>query len=333
MRLLLRRAGWTVTVLLLLGGGSLTLARVWQPTSGPFAEPAVQLAAFVPLAIPAYAVGVVGVVGALLLSRRSRPALVALVLALAGLGLHLWWIGPYLTDDAPPAADGPRLRVLTVNAYVHGGATGAQLVDLARSADADVVVVQELRPTTYAEALAAGLEGLYPERVGGTEYGATMLWSRLPLRDVQDLGDRTGGGSVRATVVVGGTGLDLLGVHTAPPVRVRPWRADHAALLALVRDRRPDVMAGDFNATADHVQLRRELGVGLRDAGELTGSGWTPTWPSNGLRRVLGLPVPRFATIDHVLVAPGWTAVSYARLPVPRSDHTAVLAEVARSAR
>jgi endonuclease/exonuclease/phosphatase (EEP) superfamily protein YafD len=322
----LRRAGWTATVLLLLTGAVLTLARLWQPASGPFAEAAVRLAAVVPLAVPAYAAAAVG---AALLARHHRWALTLLVAAVAGLGLHLAWFAPFLTDDAPAAVDGPRLRVLTVNAYVHDGVTGAGLVRLARSADADVVVVQELSPATYDEALRAGLDDVLPHRAGEEQGSATMIWSRFPLRDVRDLADRTGGGSVRASVEVDGAEVDLLGVHTAPPVWPRPWRADHAALLDQVRERRPDVLAGDLNVTPDHLQLRRLLDEGLRDAVDLTGSGWAPTWPSNGRVPVLGLAVPRFAAIDHVLVAAGWTVLATQRWPAPGSDHTAVLAEVA----
>ncbi len=324
---MLRRLGWGLAVLLVAVGAALTLARLWQPESGPFADTQVRLASFVPLAIPAYAAALVG---AGLLALRARAALVLVALAAAGLGLHLWWFAPFLTDETGPAPDGPRVRVLTVNAYIHDGATGEDLVRLARSADADVVVLQELGGPAYEEAVDAGLAEDYPHRSPAPDVGdsATMIWSRLPLRHVEDLDDRTGGGSVRATVVTADGGLDLLGVHTAPPIWPRPWRADHRALLAEVRARRPDVLAGDLNATADHVQVRRLMATGLRDAGDLAGSGWAPTWPSNGIQRFLGLPVPRFAAIDHVLVSPRWTVLSVQRLHVPRSDHTAVLAEV-----
>lgn len=320
------RAGWAVTALLLLGGATLTLARLWQPATGPVADLQVRLAALVPAAIPVYAAALAL---AALLARRGRGALLPALLAVVGLLLHLWWFAPQLTDDAGAATDGATVRVLTVNAYVHDGATGEDLVGLARSTRADVVVVQELTPATYDEALRAGLDDLLPHRAGGREHGATMLWSRLPLRDAQDLEDRTGGGSVRARVETVDGSLDLLGVHTAPPIWPRPWRADHAALLEVVRADRPDVVAGDLNATTDHVQLRRLLDEGLRDGGDLTGAGWSPTWPSNGRVRALGLALPRFAAIDHVLVSSAWTVLDQRRLDVPGSDHAAVLAEVA----
>ena len=49
---------------------------------------------------------------------------------------------------------------------------------------------------------------------------------------------------------------------------------------------------------------------------------------SGAVLSALGLPVPRFAAIDHVLVGPRWTVTDLRRLEVGGSDHTAVLAEV-----
>jgi endonuclease/exonuclease/phosphatase (EEP) superfamily protein YafD len=329
-----RRLGWVLTSLLVVAGAALTLARVWQPATGPLAETQVRLAALVPLAIPVYAAALVC---AGLLGLRSGPSLrlpAVAGLALLGLVAHLWWFAPFLTDEsgtAPGAS--PVLRVLTVNAYIHHGATGSDLVRLAADADADVVVLQELGGPTYDEALRAGLVAAYPRRTRAPDAGdsATMVWSRLPLRAVRTIPDTSGGGSLRFVVETVDGGVDVLGVHTAPPIWLDLWRTDHTALLEQVRDQRPDLVVGDLNATADHLQLRRLGDLGLRDAGDVTGSGWAPTWPSNGIHRFLGLPAPRFAAIDHVLVAPHWTVVSLRRLHVARSDHTAVLAEVVRS--
>ena len=54
-------------------------------------------------------------------------------------------------------------------------------------------------------------------------------------------------------------------------------------------------MAGDFNATLDHRELRALLDRGWIDAADAVGAGLTWTWPA--LRR-RALPL----TIDHVLV-------------------------------
>lgn len=322
-----RRTGWGLTVLLVVAGALLTIARLWQPASGLLAETLVALTSLVPLAIPLYAAALAC---AAALAVRSRPAFVPVALALAGLAVHLWWFAPMLTDESVPAGDGPVLRVLTVNAYIHHGATGTDLVRLAASADADVVVLQELGGPTYDEGVRAGLAAAYPHRTTAPDVGdsATMVWSRLPLRAERPIPDTSGGGSVRVVVETADGRVDLLAVHTAPPIWPELWRQDHAALLEQVRDQRPDLLVGDLNATTDHVQVRRLLDLGLRDAGDVTGSGWAPTWPSNGIQRFLGVPAPRFAAIDHVLVSPRWTVPAMQRLHVPRSDHTAVLAEV-----
>ncbi|GAA1912712.1 endonuclease/exonuclease/phosphatase family protein [Nocardioides marmoribigeumensis] len=315
-----------VVVLVLLGGGVLTLARLWQPAAGPLQETMIRLAALVPLAVLPYAVAALG---AALLVRRWRPAAALLVLAVAGLALHLWWLTPAFTDDGPAAADGPRLRVLTVNALAYTGASGADLVRLARGADADVVVVEELTGEAYEQALRAGLVAAYAHRSWSPDAGdtATMIWSHLPMSRLRTLPRASG--VLSATLRWEGRDVDLLGVHTGPPVWPHTWREDHADLLRAVRRERPDLLAGDFNATTDHLPLRRLLGEGLRDAVDLTGSGWAPTWPSHGRQHLLGVPLPRFAAIDHVLVGRGWTVTSLRRVEVPRSDHTAVLAVVA----
>ena len=72
----MRRVGWALTLPALVAGAVLTLARVWQPGSGPFADGQARLAALVPLAVPAYAVAMA--VSGLML-RNGRAALALLV--------------------------------------------------------------------------------------------------------------------------------------------------------------------------------------------------------------------------------------------------------------
>ena len=82
------------------------------------------------------------------------------------------------------------------------------------------------------------------------------------------------------------------------------------------------VLAGDFNATLDHRELRRVLDRGYRDAADALGEGLTPTWSSHGL---LSLPI----TIDHVLVDDRAGILDYSVHDLPGSDHNAVFAELA----
>ena len=62
------------------------------------------------------------------------------------------------------------------------------------------------------------------------------------------------------------------------------WTADLRDEPAADPANRATILAGDFNATLDHVELRRLLGTGYRDAAASLGRGLTPTWPYAGPR-------------------------------------------------
>ncbi|RBY92609.1 endonuclease/exonuclease/phosphatase family protein [Blastococcus sp. TF02A-30] len=262
----------------------------------------------------------------LALRAGSRPA--AVLAGAAGIALA----APVLSRARPaaplPAGGGRRVRVATVSLR-RGHVPAAGVVDLVRAADVDVLAVAELTPGSEALLRAAGLDRLLPEehvlpaRPGAVLSASGALWSRLPI---------TGRGAVpgefeqpSAVLDVGGRPLEVVAVHSAPPAvsprAVRRWAADLAALpspSAAV----PQVLAGDFNATADHAAFRSLLAAGWTDAAQATGQGLAWTW------RPLRLKVPRL-TLDHVLVGPrvGVTAVRF--VPVPGSDHRSVVADLA----
>jgi endonuclease/exonuclease/phosphatase (EEP) superfamily protein YafD len=81
------------------------------------------------------------------------------------------------------------------------------------------------------------------------------------------------------------------------------------------------ILAGDFNATLDHADLRRVLAGGYEDAASVVGAGLHATWPEGRL-------VPPTVAIDHVLAdeRAGVRAVSVHTLP--GTDHRAVFAEL-----
>ena len=82
------------------------------------------------------------------------------------------------------------------------------------------------------------------------------------------------------------------------------------------------VLAGDFNATLDHAELRRLIGRGYHDAAERAGVALRPTWPvGKGL-------LPTLITIDHVLADRRVRVVSARSVRIPGSDHRGVLAEL-----
>jgi endonuclease/exonuclease/phosphatase (EEP) superfamily protein YafD len=132
----------------------------------------------------------------------------------------------------------------------------------------------------------------------------------------------------RAEVVTAaGSVVVLVNVHPlAPSIRrqVAPWHAQLAGLTRLVGEQAgPLVVAGDFNATADHQPFSQLLGSGMRDAFDEAGKGIGATWPA--WRRPM-IPVMR---LDHVLVRGPITVLSAEVQDIRGSDHRGVDVEIA----
>lgn len=286
------------------------------------------------LAITPYVVAAAPVpITAALLLRRWRAAAVAGVVA-AGL---LVAVVPRAVGGGDPVARGPVLRVLTANLLL-GGADPARLVDLVRRTKADVLSLQELPPEGVDRYERAGLTGLLPEKALDARPGAagSGLYSRHPLRVLPPL-PGTELAMPRAELTLpGGRRVEMTAVHPVPPidtVSFRAWKRD----LAVLPSARPAVaaaggrahapgdgpvriLAGDFNATLDHANLRRLIGRGYADAADRAGAGLVPTW---------GLDDPRPAlTIDHVLVDRRCAVGEVEVHDLEGSDHRAVFAEV-----
>ena len=270
--------------------------------------------------LPAY--GVLALAAAL---RRWRVAAAAAALVAA----HLLVVAPaVLADDAPAVPDdAPRLRVVTANLFVlnpEPAAAGRAL----RALQPDVLVVPELSAEGLAGLRDSGLLEDLPHAVAelGAREETVGLFSRLPLRDPATR-SAAGRELPRATVRVGGTDVRLLAAHPLPPVSVLQdlWRRSLADLAREVSEvDLPVVVAGDLNADRDHAAFRALLDVGLRDAHDVLGRGLARTWPS-------GLPVLH---LDHVLVrGAALVPVDVREVPVPGSDHLAVVADVAVLAR
>ena len=313
---------WFLAGLVLAPAVLLTAARV----SGSDAGPVVRVVSFAPAGLPLYAVGVVLLLVLAAWRGRRRLPLAAAALATAGLALHLAWVAPWYVGASAATGEGPALRVMTANLLGDAG-DGPGLVAAASTARVDVLAVEELSTRTLAAMDRAGLAELFPYRAGepdptGGALG-TMVFAREPVTDVTRLPTVLGSWSVR----VGDVGL--FAVHPAYPLDIAAWRADHAALLAAAADLAPDVLLGDFNATLDHAPMRRLHDAGYRDATELSGSGWQPTWPASG-SGLQGL-LPPVVQIDHVLVDDGWSATSTWTVEIDGTDHRALVAEVART--
>jgi endonuclease/exonuclease/phosphatase (EEP) superfamily protein YafD len=279
--------------------------------------PLVQALAYTPLVAGAALVLVL--VSALL--RVWAAALAALVLA----GALVAFVAPRALGGPSPAdgGSGPRLRVLTANLYQEPAAA-REIVALAREQRADVLTVQELTPASEQALEDAGIDAVLPHSVtvARLDTSGAAVYSRDALSRRPPASERS---AVAAGLLhpAGGPPVEVLAVHPAAPRRggdIGAWRAGLRALPATDRNT-VRILAGDFNATLDHAELRRVLDRGYEDAAAETGVGLRATWPTG--RR---LPPP--VTIDHVLADArcGWREVRV--LPVAHSDHRAVLAEV-----
>ncbi|MDP9384420.1 MAG: endonuclease/exonuclease/phosphatase family protein, partial [Actinomycetota bacterium] len=224
--------------------------------------------------------------------------------------------GGRVDEEGPP---GNPVRVLSAN--VLGGSVPApRLVGLARRERADVLAVQELTPE-----LDARLRRAFAHRVADprADYTGTGIYSRFPLKRVPSPRGTEAAMSAAVAREPSGLRFTVVSVHPPPPVRSRlaRWRRDLRALPPAARSGPPLVLAGDFNATLDHAELRRLLDTGYADAAAETGDGLATTWRTGRL-----LPPP--VTIDHVLAERPVEARRVDVHDLPPSDHRAVLAEL-----
>ncbi|MCK2220492.1 endonuclease/exonuclease/phosphatase family protein [Actinomadura sp. ATCC 31491] len=279
--------------------------------------PWVPVVAYTPYAAGAAALG--GVLALLL--RRPAAGTVALVTLLTLVPLVL----PRALADGNPGADGPVLRVLAANLLV-GQADTAELMGLVRRLRPDVLTLQEFTPAARRRLEEAGVREALPyaatrarEGVGGS-----AVYARHPLTPGPAIA-YGGFGQARAWLRhPGGAKVEIVSVHPCAPRRYGRQPCWNAGLAALPRGGGAlRVLAGDFNATLDHLPMRELLAAGYRDAADVTGHGLTATWPQEGsTQRLPGV------TIDHVLASAAMAVRGYAVLSLRRTDHRPVFAEL-----
>jgi endonuclease/exonuclease/phosphatase (EEP) superfamily protein YafD len=259
---------------------------------------------------------------AALFLRRPRAAL-AMVPAMALLGLAV--VPRALPGPRAPDPGGRALRVMTLNVYA-GAADARAVARLVADQRVDVLSLQEVTPEGLAALDAAGLRRSLPRRVDGSAPGArgTAVLSRLPLTEPRRTVDRSGLVLTSATVrTSAGRPVDVHAVHPPPPLDGRSHATWRRLLRALpsAGTGRVRVLAGDFNATLDHRELRLVLERGYQDAADVAGEGLRTTWPA-------GRRFPPELAIDHVLADRRAAIERVVTRAVPGSDHRAVIADV-----
>nr|WP_205861165.1 endonuclease/exonuclease/phosphatase family protein [Planosporangium flavigriseum] len=280
--------------------------------------PLVQLIAFTPYA----AAGAVILLGPALTLRAWWTAGVAAVAAVALLVCVL----PRSLPDGG-VAEGARLRLLSSNMMI-GGADAGAIVDLVRRRDVQVLALQEFTPQAERALDAAGVADLLPYRVSHPQPGAggSAVFSRFPLRDEVPHTLPSGFTQAMATILVPDAAtVTVESAHPCAPISpslASCWRTDLSHEPRASTDGVVRVLAGDFNATLDHADLRRLIASGYRDAADVRGQGLTASWPYDEKWWIPGV------TIDHVLADRRVGVAGYGVHRVPRTDHRAVFAEL-----
>lgn len=231
---------------------------------------------------------------------------------------------PRAFPDARPYGVGQQVRLMTANLFV-GAADAEFVVREVKARGIDVLALQELTPEMVRDLERAGLDEVLPHRVFLDEPGGSGsgIASKYPLTQ-RNLAAPSTLRQASALVDLPGKDIEVVSVHPMPPV-IHPgpeaWQRDMAGLPAPDSTGVIRVLAGDFNATLDHVGLRRLLNKGYVDAADQVGKGLVHTWPSE-----IGFWPPP-VTIDHVLVDTRCPVDTLDVLDLPGSDHRAVVTQ------
>ena len=259
------------------------------------------------------------------LTRKRALAVVAVALALG----NVVWVGEMFQAGGGESAvaGSADVHLVTANMLLDNTDVAGLSAGLLATG-ADVIALQEVTPDNLAGLRAAGLLAAYPHQVldPRPEFHGSVILSRLPIADGGAI-DVAGSPMTRADIVTAAGAFRLVNVHTVAPLgesESATWRAQLAALSAMPGEfGGPLVMAGDFNATADHAPMAALLGSGARDAFVVAGRGVGATWPQWPGPMI---PVMR---LDHVLVDGGIAVRSAQVQHNPGSDHRRLSVELA----
>jgi endonuclease/exonuclease/phosphatase (EEP) superfamily protein YafD len=219
------------------------------------------------------------------------------------------------------------LRLVTANVLVSNPAMEVLAEDLA-ALGADVCCLQEVTDEHVVAMKAAGLLDAYPYAVLDPRpgYHGSVILSRIPFDDGTPI-EVGGGPMTRADLRLPEGVLRVVNVHTEAPMnrqKLAAWRRQLSELGAMTGGPGAGlVLAGDFNATADHRSMAALLHGPLRDAFDEAGAGVGATWPR--WRR----PMPALLRLDHVLVSGNLTVGSARVQDSAGSDHRRLVVDLA----
>lgn len=247
--------------------------------------------------------------------RRWKSALASL---LAGLVITTTIL--LSAHPLPPPGDGPRLKLISYNVNT-SNRRGQDVLAFLQKENADVLFLMEV-DQAWLKALQP-LEALYPYRIASPRednFGIALL-SKTPFQgEAEPFGDY---GLPWANVILTGTGIRLVAIHTLPPAGAEYSRQRNQQLTevaALLKGNPRTVLCGDLNLTPYSRWFPDLLEKsGLRS----TAPAYSPTWMRSN---------PQFAIpIDHVLLSPDLTLASRRVGPSLGSDHIPLIVEIAEA--
>ncbi|MGF2948538.1 endonuclease/exonuclease/phosphatase family protein [Microbacterium alcoholitolerans] len=287
---------------------------------------------------------VISVLAVLLMFARPLRGFAASILIIALLGAGATGVIGAVRgfgSDALPEKSDASVRVLTWNTA--GAAVPAETIaGVIQEQQADIVTLPETSEEVGEQIAIMMREAGYPmwvhhvnirpDVLNGPQAWQTTILMSADLGEYSVIDSSTDGtsntGSVPSAVAmpVNGEGPTIVAVHAvAPrPEAMSKWRSD----LAWIADQCPEgdfILAGDFNATVDHMaEFGMEGGTmgRCRDVAGATGNGVVGTWPAD-MPRLAGAP------IDHIMVSENWRASgSVVLADAGGSDHRAVVAQL-----
>ncbi len=265
------------------------------------------------------------------LRKRWRLALVAGMGTLMGIAPTAW----LLVSHTAPARAGETMRLMSMNVHVHNRDAGSVLASV-RRANPDVLILQEYT-TAMDVPLREGLAGeyLYQLRKPRENSDGWAVYSRRALLAPIDTALRLHESKrqARFAVRIGNKEVIIYALHLTCPKsmeQIGSNRAETAHLLELLAaERKPVILAGDFNFTESTANAAALRAAGLRNTHDLAGAGRGSTWRHRALGFAHRLPGLR---IDHVFIGPQLTCTNSRVLDMPGSDHRPIIADIAMAA-
>ncbi|MFC7790013.1 endonuclease/exonuclease/phosphatase family protein [Microbacterium sp. MAHUQ-60] len=336
---MLRLVGILITVLFAIATAVLVWPQFFQlettfPLAQIIASRALVLAGFAAVVVLALLMLIArplrGFAASILIVALIGAAATGLVGATRGLG----------TGSLPQKTDAA-LRVLTWN--TNGAAVSAErIASVIAEQDVDIVALPEtseqvgeqiaIRMRDAGDPMWVHHVNIRPDVANGPQAWQTTILISAKLGKYSVIASSRDGSSNTSSVPsavampVDGTGPTIVAVHAVAPREnaMDRWRSD----LAWIADQCPEgdfILAGDFNATLDHMASFGSRGGTMgrcHDVASSTGNGMMGTWPAS-VPALLGAP------IDHVMASENWRATGSVVLDdAGGSDHRALVAQL-----